>query len=199
MGFELTNLPKSSKSNVAAGGGMDNEIILIKADDVSSFPDRATEDDTVISENITMKTGKYMHKIYFTPGTIEPTFKKIEGDNQDIIAWETGIKGFHPGLEKSLLKFLNQHAATEFYLILRNTSASLVYLLGEPGNPLSMKEGEALWGAKAESGKGYNMTLSNSQSKGPAIYEGELTFDESSSSASASASTSASASASASA
>lgn len=189
MAYALTDVLKSSKANVASGGGMDNTLILFLADDVQTMPARGT-DNVTISTNIVMKPGKYMHKFYLTPKTVKPTFKKIKGDNADILAFECGIEGFHPGLEAEIMTFLAQHSGSKFYAILRNTAADMMYLFGEAGNELELGEGEVTWGANPSEGKGMTIPWNTIQSLPPALYTGALTLADDSTSASASASSS---------
>jgi hypothetical protein len=189
MSYDISDIGKPAAANAGAGGGMNNEIIMVKADDILTMPDRG-DDDVTITSDIVMKSGKYMRTIYSTPETIEPSFKKAEGDNKDVTAFEVGLKFQHPGLEKEILQFMAQHPSTKFYMILRNCALSKMYLFGEPCNELIMNEAEGKWGKTVTEGKYLTFNFSVTQSLPIAIYEGNLTLDDSSSSASASASAS---------
>lgn len=185
MAYEIENIAKPAAANAGAGGGMNNEIIMLKADDVATMPDRG-EDNITITADIVMKATKYMRTIYSTPETIEPTFKKVEGDNKDVTAYEVGLKFQHPGLEKAILQFMAQHASTKFFMILRNCALSKMYLFGEPCNELLMNEVEGKWGKTVKEGKYLTFNFGTTQSLPVAIYEGALALDDSSSSTSTS-------------
>ncbi|NCB43569.1 MAG: hypothetical protein EOM59_13265 [Clostridia bacterium] len=181
--YDLEDITKPAGSSPGAGGGLNNEVILMLEEDVESLPERGV-DLVTMTGNITMKTGKYMHSIYGTPKTLEPTLKKVKGDNSDITAFEVGLKFFHPDLAAAILSFMAKHSSSKFYLILRNCASERMYFIGEKCNPLMLDEFESIWGKLLTEGKGTNFTFLGQQTLPYAIYAGTLTLSEESGSGS---------------
>jgi len=179
MSFDLEDITKPAGASPGAGGGLNNEVIAILADDVAAFPARGI-DLVTMTGNVEMKLGKFMHVIYATPKTLEVTHKKIKGDNVDIVGFEVGLKFFHPDLTAAILSFMAKHSASKFYLLLRNCSSNVTYLIGEPCNELLMEEAESVWGKTLTDGKGTNFTFLGQQKNTAAIYAGTLTLADSS-------------------
>lgn len=181
--YDLEDIAKPAGASVAAGGGLNNEVIVMLEDDVQTVPERGA-DLVTMTGNIVMKTGKHMHTIYATPKTLEPTLKKLKGDNSDITAFEVGLKFFHPGLAAAILSFMAKHSGDKFFLILRNCAASTMYFLGEKCNPVMADDFESIWGKNLTEGKGTNFTFLGQQTLPYAIYSGELTLSDDSGSGS---------------
>lgn len=180
----LFDLARPSGNNVGAGGGLDNEIILINAADVdmSQFPVRG-EDGVTISGDIVMKTNKYMHRFYMTQGTIEPNMKKVKGENKDCGGYEISLSGFYPGMEASILKWIENFGfAFEGFVIFQNCSQNKRYLVGEPCNLVTVEDIESKWGAEIDKAKGSNFKFLTKQSHVMANYEGAISYDPSSAS-----------------
>lgn len=174
--YTLEDIQKPEGASVGAGGGLDNEVIIMLEEDVATIPERGT-DFITMTGNITMKSGKFMHKLYGTPKTLEPTLKKIKGDNSDITAFEVGLKFFHPGLAAAILSFMAKHSGSKFYLILRNCANSTQYFLGQKCNPIMAEEFESIWGKELVNGKGTNFTFLGQQTVPYGIYAGDLVLE----------------------
>lgn len=180
----LFDLARPAGNNVGAGGGLDNEIILINAADVdlTQFPARG-EDGVTITGNIVMKANKYMHRFYMTQGTIEPSMKKVKGENKDCGGYEISLSGFYPGMEAAILKWIEAFGfAFEGYVIIQNCSQNKKYLIGEPCNLVSVEDIETKWGAEVDKAKGSNFKFLTKQSHVMANYEGNISYDPSSAS-----------------
>src|SRR5208283_904503 len=98
MTIALFDLAKPSVRNAGGGGGIIYKNILIQEEDIdwTTFPARDV-DGVTIADDIQMKTGKFMHSLYMTQGTIKPSQKKLKGSNQDCGGYEIALEGFYPG------------------------------------------------------------------------------------------------------
>ncbi len=177
--YELEDITKPAGASPGAGGGLNNEVIIMLEEDVLTLPARGPDLITMTGE-IAMKPGKFMHSIYGTPKTLEPTLKKIKGDNSDITAFEVGLKFFHPGLAAAILAFMAKHSGSKFYIILRNCAVETQYFIGEKCNPIMMEEAESVWGKMLTEGKGTNFTFLGQQTLPYGIYVGGLTLSDNS-------------------
>jgi hypothetical protein len=103
MTIALFDLAKPAVRNAGGGGGIKSEIILIQEADIdwTTFPERDA-DGVTIADDIQLKTGKFMHSLYMTQGTIKPSQKKLKGSNQDCGGYEIGLEGFDPELRDRL-------------------------------------------------------------------------------------------------
>lgn len=173
--YDLIDIAKPAGASPGAGGGLNNEVIVMLEDDVLSLPVR-DEDMVTMTGDITMKPGKTMHSIYGTPKTLEPILKKLKGDNIDITAFEVGLKFFHPDLATAILSFMAKHSGSKFFLILRNCASARMYFLGEMCNPVMADEFESVWGKNLVDGKGTNFTFLGQQTLPYAVYTGLLTM-----------------------
>ena len=175
----LFDLARPTGSNPGAGGGLDSEIILINSEDIdwSTFPARGA-DGVTLSADIPLKAGKYMHRFYMTPDVIEPYFKKIKGGNKDSGGYEVGVKGFYPGMELAVLKWI-QNFGYQFdgIVIIQNCANNTKYYIGEPCNLVYCDNIESVWGSTVDKEKGNNFTFMSKQKNSLGIYSGAITYD----------------------
>lgn len=94
MSVSLFDLLKPTIKNAGGGGGIKSEIIIALEEDIdmNSFPAREADGVTILTD-IPMKTGKYMHTLYMTQGTIKPGQKKLKGSNNDCGGFELTLEG----------------------------------------------------------------------------------------------------------
>ena len=134
MTIALFDLAKPTVRNAGGGGGIKSEIILIQEADIDwdTFPQRDA-DGVTIADDIQLLTGKFMHSLYMTQGTIKPSQKKLKGSNQDCGGYEIGLEGFYPGIEKAVQKWI-QNFGIDFkgIVIIQNCASNKRYLIGEP-------------------------------------------------------------------
>ena len=181
--ISLFDLARPTGSNPGAGGGLDSEIILIMASDIdwANYPSR--DADGVTISDIPLKAGKYMHRFYATQDTIEPYFKKLKGGNKDSGGYEVGVKGFYPGMELAILKWIaNFGYAFEGIVIIQNCANTTKYILGEPCNLVICDNIESVWGSTVDKEKGNNFTFMSKQKNPLGIYSGAIKYDPSSAS-----------------
>jgi hypothetical protein len=75
------------------------------------------------------------HHGNMTQGTIKPSQKKLKGSNQDCGGFEGGLEGFHPGMEKTVQKWIHNFGIDfKGLLIIQNGTNNRQYLLGENDN-----------------------------------------------------------------
>lgn len=178
MSYDLKNIYRPNSATPGNAGGILNRLILVKADDVETFPERDT-DLVTLKENITMKSGKYMHSLYVTTKTAVPKQEKVEGANDDCGGFRVSVEFFHPGFEKPFQEFLAKFA-TGFngYVIFEHAKTGRFYLIGEPGNEAVLKTSTGEWSGNMDGGtKGSTNTFEALQELPMAFYEGELALD----------------------
>ena len=139
MAYDLKNIYRPNSATPGNAGGIRNKLILIKADDVETFPER-DEDLVTITGDIELKEGKFMHTLYVTTKTAIPRQEKVAGSNDDCGGFRVSVEFFHPGFEKPFQEFLAKFA-TGFngYVIFEHAKTGRMYLIGEPGNEAVLK------------------------------------------------------------
>lgn len=175
----LLDLARPTGDNIGGGGGIDNEIILINAEDVdiANFPARSTLGGK-ITTNIPLKAGKYMHRFYATDATIKPSQKKLKGSNKDSGGYEVGVECFHPGLEEAILNWISSFGFSfKGFVIIQNCTLSKKYILGEPCNLVTVDDLETMWGEEVDKDKGTKIIFKGKQSSPIALYTGVITYD----------------------
>lgn len=178
---DLMNIVRPNVRNIGGGGNLNNELILIQKDDVVLPLPVRDEATGVITADIQMKAGKKMHTVYTTERTMEPTFTKQEGSNMDCFGYEVSLLGFHPGLEASILQFLDVHGDFRGFVVFRSVrpdGTEVRYLLGESYNPVSLSAAEFSWGKTGNEDRGTKITFKGTQNGPYAIYEGALMLQE---------------------
>ena len=184
MTIALFDLAKPSVRNAGGGGGIKSEIILIQEADINwdTFPQRDA-DGVTIADDIQLLTGKFMHSLYMTQGTIKPSQKKLKGSNQDCGGYEIGLEGFYPGIEKAVQAWKAQFGISfKGLIIIQNCSEGIMYLIGEKCNLAHIDNIDTTWGEEVDKEKGSKFTFTSKQSTPMAIYEGVIEYDPSSTS-----------------
>ena len=179
FGATLKSIKRPVTHSPGSGGGINNEVIAVLVSDIdlSQFPARGS-DGVTITDNIIMKSGKYMRVLYSTPKKLKPIQNKVDtDDNPDILAFEVGIEYWYPGLSKAILEFQAQHGHSQMLLILRECATNTKYLLGEPCSALHMRESELQWEPTPSGGRGTQFGIKGEQGLPYAIYEGQLFLD----------------------
>lgn len=182
MSYDLMNIPRPEGAMPGNAGGIKNRLIIFLDEDVEKFPDR-DETLTKITEDIVLKSGKYMREMYVTARTTAPKQEKITGDNVDCGGFKVGIEFFRPGLEPKFQEFLAKFG-TGFsgYVLFEDSVNKTKYLLGEPGNPATFLSSALEWGGSIDGGKkGSTNAFEANQSLPIAEYQGALTLETTSS------------------
>lgn len=173
--FALVDLEKPAGAKPGTGGGIRTIIYAALEDDINlgAFPARG-DDYVTISQNLPLKAGKYMHRIYATEKTIEPIEKKLKGPNRDSGGFEISLKFFHPGVAAAVQEFKAKHSDSNFFLIIKvyQNGAFTNYLIGEPYNTVWMDDYETKFGKDQTEAKGTDFTFLCYQSLPMAIYTG---------------------------
>ncbi|MFH1297441.1 MAG: hypothetical protein ABIJ04_09240, partial [Bacteroidota bacterium] len=154
--FILFDLAKPAGDNAGGGGGIKSEIILIQESDIdwALFPARDV-DGVTITDDITLKTDRFMQRFYMTQGTIKPNQKKLKGSNQDCGGYEISLEGFYPGIEKAVQKWIAQFGiGFKGIVIIPNCASSKRYLIGEPCNLVHIEDIDTTWGEEIDKDKG---------------------------------------------
>ena len=182
----LFDLAKPASETAGSGGGIKSEIILIHDSDIdwTQFPVKGTgQNISVLTGDIKMKTGKFMHRFYMTQGTIKPSEKILKGSNQDCGGWQISLEGFYPGIEKAVQAWKAQFGISfKGLIIIQNCSEGKMYLIGEKCNLAHIDNIDTTWGEEVDKEKGSKFTFTSKQSTPMAIYEGVIEYDPSSTS-----------------
>ena len=177
----LFDLARPTSETAGSGGGIKSEIILIHENDVdwTQFPDRGTGPTAaVITADIELKTGMFMHRFYMTQGTIKPSEKSLKGSNQDCGGWEITLEGFYPGIEQAVQSWKSQFGISfKGLIIVQNCSEGKRYLIGEPCNLAHIDNIDTTWGEEVDKEKGSKFTFKSKQANPMAIYQGAVIYD----------------------
>jgi len=177
----LFDLARPTGDTVGSGGGIKSEIILLHDSDIdwALFPVRGTGQTlSVITGDIKMKTGKFMHRFYMTQGTIKPSMKILKGANQDSGGYQVSLEGNYPGIEKAVLSWIAQFGVSfKGLIIIQNCSEGKKYLIGEACNLAHIENIDTTWGEEVDKEKGNKITFTAKQSYPMALYEGTIAYD----------------------
>lgn len=177
MAYALNDIEKPALAKPGAGGGIKSILYMVLEEDVdlNNFPARA-DDQVTITEDIPLKAGKFIHRLYATEKTIEIEEKKLKGPNKDAGGWEVTVKGFHPGVEAAIQEFKAKHSDSSFFTIIRVrvSGAWRNYLIGEPYNSVTLDDISTKFGKDASEGKGSDMTFLCQSILPMAIYQGRV-------------------------
>lgn len=156
--------------NKGVGGDKKDKIIIIDTDDIQTMPSR-DGNGIVIVDDIVMKEGTYMTKVYATLDSIK-TGADSEGD-PDAKGVMQNVEFSHPGDSQEIREFRANWMNKNMLIIVERCSSTVKNLFGTPCAPMQMVY-------KAEDDKDKNKTTFTFKStqKGPdiAIYEGTLTL-----------------------
>lgn len=135
MTYIKMSVPKPG-TNAGAGGDKKDMITLFDWDDVLTYPDRDSG-GIVISDDIVMKPGAYMIKLYATRSSIKIT-QETEGD-EDAEGFIQGLEFAHPGDADEIEEFLANWVSRNIGAVVENCSTNRKKQLGTPCAPLRMK------------------------------------------------------------
>jgi hypothetical protein len=170
MTYVKTNVLKPG-DNKGAGGNKKDTVILFDMDDVQVFPDRDAS-RVLITDNLVMKAGAYMIKLYATVTSI------VGGDNSegDLDA-EGFVQNFvfdHPGSAKDIREFKANWLSRNIGILVQKCGETDFDLYGTPCAPMRIV-------TKWEDTKDKNVhafTFKSMKSPYPvAIYQGNAVFD----------------------
>lgn len=181
LNVTLFDLAKPTGTNPGAGGGIKSSIILINGDDIDwdNFPSRT--DGSIITANIPLKAGRFMHRFYMTQETIIPSQKLLVGGNKDCGGYEISLAGFFPGIGKAVQKWIaNFGVGFQGLIIIENCSTGTNFLIGEPCNMVYISALDTVWGTDISKPKGTTFTFLAKQAVPMAFYEGAILYDPSS-------------------
>lgn len=170
MSYVKVNVLKPG-DNKGKGGDKKDTITIFDIDDVLTWPARDSK-GILITDNIVMKAGAYMVKLYGTAESI-----KLNSDSDG----ETDAKGIlqmlelsHPGSSKEIREFRSYWMNRNIACIVERFSDGSKDLGGEPAAPLQMV-------FKHEDDKDKNKTIftfkSTNKGNDIAVYEGTMTYD----------------------
>ncbi len=174
--MEFTNINK----NLVNGenmGGLKQLIFFGLWDDVETFPTRpttpaTTEENAVLTGELVMKTGKNLFSMYITDDTGEFSIEQVgETDGKSFVE---KLSLFHPGLQKSILGFMNS-TKNENLVLIATDSDGQQYLMGDAMRPAVFSGSpDGAGTAKETAGrKGVSMEFSYKTSN-VYVYEGAI-------------------------
>ena len=170
MTYVKTNVLKPG-DNAGAGGNKKDLVILFDMDDVLTFPDRDSK-GIVVNDNIVLKPGAYMLKMYATVTSIVGGANS-EGDI-DAQGFVQNLAFDHPGSDNIIREFVQNMISKNFGAIVQKCGVAQMDLYGTPCAPLNLT-------TKWEDTKDKNIhNLAFKSMKSPysvAIYNGTVGFD----------------------
>lgn len=175
------SLLKPTGLNPASGGGLGSKIYLVPKEYLSKQPERDAANQAVISAALAFVTGKSAIEIYCTKETIEPTSKKIQGDNADCGGVENTMKVFHPTVTEDVLNFVAENGfGLEGYVFFKNSKDDKIYCLGEADYCADISDFEMKFGKTMSNATGVDLTFTAKQPLPLAIYTGGGLFSQTS-------------------
>ena len=118
-------------------GGLKQMIYFGLWDDVETFPTKPTapatlEENAVLTGELVMKTSKNLFSMYITDDTGEFSIESVgELDGKSYVE---KLMLFHPGLQKSIIGFMNS-AKNEILVLIVTDSDGQQYLMGDAMRP----------------------------------------------------------------
>jgi len=141
MALALENINK----NLPGGcnpGGIAQKIFYAFWEDVKTWPTKpdlatvtALEDLAVLTGDIIMQTGKRFFELYLTDDTGE--FKIETVGEKDGKSFVEHLSLFHPGLQKTVLGFINAAKNANLVFIVED-AAGQMYLMGDSQRPATL-------------------------------------------------------------
>ncbi|NQU87939.1 MAG: hypothetical protein HQ541_19495 [Mariniphaga sp.] len=134
--MDLTNIDKNLEDGSNMGGTI-QEIYVGFHDDVETWPTKpATPADIaangVLTGDLIMKPGKNLFQIYVTDDTGELSFESVgETDGKSFVQH---VSVFHPGLQASILGFLNVAKNKNLVIGVKDNNDK-VFILGDENRP----------------------------------------------------------------
>ena len=158
-------------------GGIKQVVYFAYHDDVETFPTKPVapatmEESAVLTGDIVMKTGKNMFAMYITDDTGEFVIESVgQVDGKSFVEH---LSFFHPGLQKSILAFINAAKNANLVFIVTD-SDSQQYLMGDELRPAIYQGApDGAGTAKETAGrKGISMEFTYKTSNA-FIYEGSI-------------------------
>jgi hypothetical protein len=169
--YTKVNVGRPSTSNAGSGGNRKDKVTFYDLDDVATFPSRDAA-GVRITDNITMKPGKYGVQVYGTITTMNDGFT-TEGD-PDKRGFMPNVSFEHPGDSLEILEFIQNWTNKNIVVILEKCDGSVKKLYGTPCSPLQLNP-EAVSSNEENRNTLALESIVKSQFV-PAIYEGTLTL-----------------------
>jgi hypothetical protein len=174
--MELTDINK----NLPLGenmGGIKQMIYFGLWEDVETWPTKpvapaTSNDNALLVGELTMKTGKRMFSMYITDDTGEFKIEPVgEVDGKSFVEHLTV---FHPGLQKSLLGFINSIKNSNLVLIATDSEGQQ-YLMGDELRPAVYQGAPDGAGTAKETAGRKGMSMEFTYKTGNAyVYEGSI-------------------------
>ena len=174
--MELTDINK----NLPLGenmGGIKQTIYFGLWEDVETWPTKPAapatlDENAVLTGELTMKVGKRMFSMYITDDTGEFSIESVgEVDGKSFVEHLTL---FHPGLQKSILGFINSTKNSNLVLIATDSEGQQ-YLMGDSMRPAIYQGAPDGGGTAKETAGRKGMSMEFTYKTGNAyVYEGSI-------------------------
>lgn len=134
--MEFTNIDKNLPDGQNMGG-IKQKIYFGLWDDVQTWPTKPEnpanpEENAVLTGSVVMKTGKRMFEMYITDDTGEFKIEPVgEVDGKSFVEH---LSFFHPGLQKSMVGFINIAKNNNLFFIPTDAEGQM-YLMGDEMRP----------------------------------------------------------------
>jgi hypothetical protein len=134
--MEFTNIDKNLPDGQNMGG-IKQKIYFGLWDDVETWPTKPVnpltpEDNAVLTGSVVMKAGKRMFEMYITDDTGEFKIEPVgEVDGKSFVEH---LSFFHPGLQKSMVGFVNIAKNNDLFFIPTDAEGQM-YLMGDEMRP----------------------------------------------------------------
>ena len=163
----------TSRVNPGAVTAKHQEITLIDTADILEMPARDAK-GVLISENIVLKEGANMIKLYLTPSMQEPSYAS-DGD-EDAESFTHKVSGFHPGNSLDAKEFIQNWLGRPAIALWSGCSGERTFeMYGSPCAPLKLKA--EFMANNEKTGFTVNFESVQKTSYVPATYSGVLTFE----------------------
>ena len=167
------NLAKASGSSAPGAAAPKNEIIIMEAEGIQSFP-ISDEKGVVMLGNFVMKNGEKMITVYSTKSKTDAPME-TEGD-EDTMSFKAKLVLQHPGNSKEVKEFVQYWTGRNVVAMHKACGEAHYEVMGTPCAPLQLK------GAKQDNNDGrmWTLTFEPFAKSGfvPKIYEGDVVFAE---------------------
>ncbi len=162
-----------TKASVARPSGMpgaglhpQDELILIDADDIATFPARDA-DGVSIADPVVLATGATGITIYMTPGTY--TVESNSDGDPDEEGFQPSIQASHPGNSPEIMKFKSNWLGKRIIAILKFCNGGTPWLFGSPCNPMRL---QAAYSGTKDSNRNQFTLRQTSKGEDIALYSG---------------------------
>jgi len=164
-------------------GGTQLLAYYIPADDIQTFPDYAGSDTLEnlgkITDDFTLKAGKYWKELYATPDSGMITDNKVEGNDHN--THESVYEFFLPGNKAQQIGFARAGSTAKMVVIVLEANNNRRVLGIKQGFPAMLTSNAGSTGKSSEAQKGMTIQIKSFQNGPAPIYEGSVPLDGSTS------------------